>query len=254
MDIKVYANSCITDEGRNLLLRNGIGFTPYEYNYIYTHFNKLDNIDMDHVKAILCPCTGIEHLPENKKIFYLNDKEYLFNNIWSTAEHTVKLMLDCYFLEKLELSHCVVGLIGYGRVAKQVEQLLKGFSCTCLPVDKGDDFTDLFGLCDIISIHANGKGNDGLITIKHFQNITKPIVLINTARSNLVSAQTLIKSHRLGYLTRCGLDVTEKYSTDEMAMLREFSVITNHEAGKKIESRIKSDLFVINNFLTWING
>jgi len=116
-----------------------------------------------------------------------------------------------------------VGIIGMGRIGSCFARIMLGFGCNVLaydPVKKNDLISDgvtyvslkkIFEQSDIISLHcALNEFNTGIISRSVLKSVKPDLILINTARGNLVDTTAVLdalKEHRIsGY----GADVYEK--------------------------------------------
>jgi phosphoglycerate dehydrogenase-like enzyme len=222
---------------------------------IYLHFD-LDKFDPKYyprLRYILCPCTNVNHIPKisNVEIIYLDDKQFLYDNVWSTAEHTVYLMLSLMKRTNRQLKDSLIGYIGFGRVAKQVMELLKGFRMATIGYDKNSTKEHLYGMfkrCDIITVHLKeNEETKDLINKECFNICEKKPIFINTSRSSIVVVKDLIHAYRSKQIAGIGLDVTESYTPKEVSELKSLrcSLITPHMAGKSEPSRIATDRYVL---------
>ncbi len=125
------------------------------------------------------------------------------------------------------LSEWTVGLIGYGRIGRAVEKLLRPFGCRLLVSDPylGEselpaglqrvDLPDLLQQSDLVSLHASRRPEQGFLLGRDQLFGMKPGArLVNTARGYLVDESALSEALRGGHLAGAALDVyeTEPYS------------------------------------------
>jgi glyoxylate reductase len=183
-----------------------------------------DNIDVDAVRA--------------RGVRATNTPDVLTN---ATAELAVALMLatarriaeaDAFvrtgrwgrsaasaFLGR-ELSGATVGLIGFGRIARRVATLLRGFEVRLLAYSrsKGGDadgvefreLGDLLGASDFVSVHvALTSETTHIIGADTLAMMRRGAVLVNTSRGAVVDTAALIDALRSGRLAAAGLDVYE---------------------------------------------
>lgn len=160
-------------------------------------------------------------------------------------------------LAGMELGQQTVGIIGTGRIGVEVIKMLSGFGCKILAhsikeseeVKKYATYVSLEELlqnADVISLHVPlTKENYYMINKKTVSMMKKGVILINTARGELMDIKALtrgIENKKIGAL---GLDVFEKeegiYHADrktdiiknrDMVYLRQFPnvVMTQHMA------------------------
>ncbi|MFV0342000.1 MAG: D-isomer specific 2-hydroxyacid dehydrogenase family protein [Anaerocolumna sp.] len=156
-----------------------------------------------------------------------------------------------------ELGKQTIGIVGTGRIGMEVIKMLSGFGCTILAhslieseeIKKYAQYVSLeeiYKNADVISLHIPlTHENYHMIHHKAIGMMKKGVVLINTARGELMDIKALtrgIENERIGAL---GLDVFEKeegiYHADrktdiiknrDMVYLRQFPnvVMTQHMA------------------------
>ncbi len=156
-----------------------------------------------------------------------------------------------------ELSDMTVGVIGTGRIGRQVIRELSGFGCHILACDiyEQEDvrayveyvsLKQLLSDSDIITLHMPlTQDNFHLIDAEHISMMKDNVVIINTARGALIDSQALIAGIESGKIGAAGLDVVENefglYYHDlksdvltnrELAVLKSFPnvIVTPHMA------------------------
>lgn len=233
-----------------------------EAEVLYVHFTNIDLLaSYPKLKFVLCPCTNVNHLTSvSLPILYLDNKEYLFENVWSTAEHTVNLMIQLTRHLKRQLKNATIGFIGYGRVAQQVRYLLSGFDIFAYSYDRNSTKLDLLNLtknCDIITVHLEeNKDTKRFIDKGFFWDCAKKPIFINTSRSSIVNPNDLYHAYKYGKIGAFGLDVVEDYTKTEIELLRSCpnSIVTPHIAGTSLPSREWTDLYVLQKLTNLIQG
>lgn len=239
-----------------------------EADVVYTHMSPLYK-KAPNLKVIVCPCTGIKHLESvDIPIIYLDDKEYLYKFVHSTAEYTIFSMLKMLRENGDELYNMNVGLIGGGgRLGRQVCDKLYGLTRTHpLVYDNGStsvvnaievsSLEELYRQSDIISIHINETPwNQNFIDMVSLERMVDYGVkyLINSSRSSVLSADGLLcYANKFKGIT---LDVVEDYEDRQFTNLygQKNITITNHKAGSMKPSRIQTDTYVLNKFKKWVD-
>lgn len=136
-----------------------------------------------------------------------------------------------------ELKDCVVGIIGCGQIGKKAAKIFNGFGAKILGYDLHEDrsmegiisycsLNKLLSQSDIISIHLpyiKGK-NDHFISSNEIERMKDGVVLVNTARGELLDTKALIYYVRTGKIFGAGLDVVENESDVFFAQHSEESV------------------------------
>jgi phosphoglycerate dehydrogenase-like enzyme len=195
------------------------------------------------------------------------------------AEHVILLILSIYrrLLEadasirrgewlqwelrptSLELAGKTVGLVGFGRIGREVAQRLRGFDVDVLyydPFRADADVEEAFGVrfvsldallaeSDIVSLHLPlSTETRGLVDAAFLSTMKRSAILINTARGGLVDQTALIEALRSGVIAAAGLDVfaTEPLPPDSPIRALPNAVLTPHiAAGTADALRTKMD-------------
>jgi glyoxylate reductase len=133
-----------------------------------------------------------------------------------------------------ELSGATVGLVGFGRIARRVATLLRGFEVRLLGYSRsqaGDadgveffELEDLLRESDFVSLHvALTPETRHLIGAGTLAMMRRGAILVNTSRGAVVDTAALIEALRSRRLAAAGLDVYE----DEPNVPTELSELTN---------------------------
>ena len=121
-----------------------------------------------------------------------------------------------------ELSIKTLGIIGCGNMGRAFAKRLKSFDCQVLGYDKyfpdqnSTDFIsvpieELYARADILSLHVPLTSETrGFYNYSFFQQFEKPILLLNSARGEVLPLSDLVRSMKEGKITGAGLDVFEK--------------------------------------------
>lgn len=159
----------------------------------------------------------------------------------AVAEHTLALMLAAaknlphwrhvllegewkhrYGRRNLDLKGATVGIVGYGRIGRQVRRLLAPFDCTVLvngpnltPREMADDgveavpLPDLLGSSDIVTLHPPlNRETRGLINSENIGSFKQGSILVNLGRGALVESHDLLyDALETGRLRAVALDV-----------------------------------------------
>lgn len=123
-----------------------------------------------------------------------------------------------------ELSISTVGVLGTGRIGRTVIEHLSGFGCKILAYDVYEnesvkkyatyvDKDTLLAESDIITIHVPFlEENYHFIGEEELAKMKDGVILINTARGELVDTQALIRAIESGKIGSAALDVLEDES------------------------------------------
>ena len=193
----------------------------------------------------------------------------------STAEHAVTLMLlvakkvkaaeDAlrtstsigYYSrhEGIELDGKVLGLVGFGRIARHVARIAGGLgmrvttfdpyllgSVVPAGIDRVDTLDALLRGADVVSVHVPlTEESRGLFGAAQFDAMKRGAVFINTARGGLVDQDALVRALEAGHLFGAGLDVTspEPLPAGHPLLGRDDVVVTPHVASATADGKAR---------------
>jgi phosphoglycerate dehydrogenase-like enzyme len=114
-----------------------------------------------------------------------------------------------------DIGSCTVGLVGYGNIAKTVEQIVAAMGATVLHTSTRDDghpgwrpLPELLAASDIVSLHLPlTPDTDRLLDRDVLARMKSDAVLVNTSRGPIVDEEALVEALRAGRLAAAGLDV-----------------------------------------------
>lgn len=174
------------------------------------------------IKYLVTPSTGTNHIDiekceENgvKVISLLDDREKL-SEIRASSEFTFMLMLmglrkgafrmwrayhrDDDLMRGFELYGKKVGIVGYGRIGKNVARWSQAFGAEWDYYDPQfraggqKNLMRLFANSDIVVIScALTEETHGFITSKHLSKMRKGALLVNTARAEIIKEKDLLE-------------------------------------------------------------
>jgi len=214
---------------------------------------------LPNLKLITTRSTGYDHIDceycKNKGILICNIPEYGTKTV---AEWTIGLMLNLmrkiyYAIDQIkevesfdlknlrgeELYGKTLGVIGTGRIGKEVIKLVKAFGMNILAYDAYPDenfakefnitYTSLEELLknsDVITVHVNlNPSTYHLINKENTKLIKRGAYLINTARGGIVEAEALLYALKEGILKGAALDVLE----EETEIKEELELLTKQQ-------------------------
>ncbi|MGZ4674551.1 MAG: NAD(P)-dependent oxidoreductase, partial [Ilumatobacteraceae bacterium] len=166
----------------------------------------------------------------------------------------------------LELDGTVLGLVGYGRIARRVGAAARALGMSVLAYDpylseaEGCELVGLdrlFAESDVISLHAPAVADtrhminaDTLSTMKH------GVYLVNCARGPLVDQEALLAALDSGQVAAAGLDVTDPEPLPVGHPLLEHPnvIVTPHMASATVAGRRRLYSHAIDNALNVLAG
>jgi len=197
-------------------------------------------------------------------IFVTNVPEFCTADV---ADHTIGLLLDSVrkisrsdrevrnglwnpagVLPTSRLEHKILGLVGYGKIARAVVQRALGFGLRILAydpyvpgeamqtdkVEACEDLGSLLSIADVVSLHVPLTDHTRHIIGERELDLMKPdAVFINCARGALVDEPALVRALAEGKIAGAGLDVLAKEPPDEdhPLLAMENVVVTPHSAA-----------------------
>lgn len=221
-------------------------------------YSKLDHGVLDEVpnlKLIATRSTGYNHID----LDYCNDRGIAVANVPSygvntVAEHVFALLLTLSHkideaidrtrkgdfspqgLRGFDLRGRTMGVIGTGDIGQHVARIARGFDMPVIAFDVKPDYEaaeslgyeyvdmdELLSKSDVISLHVplNEKTRH-LIDAEAFAKMKRGVVLMNTARGQIVDTKALMRALADGIVAGAGLDVLSEEPTirEEAELLR----------------------------------
>lgn len=222
----------------------------------------LDNIDLEYCKEKGIPVTVTKGGNSN-----------------AVAEFAVTLMLaaskgigsSSYYAKNgiwkkfngLDLEGKTVGVVGLGAIGKTVVKRLQGFDVKVLAYDVyyDEEFVKEYNIqkatvdeivrqSDVITLHAPATDDKPLIGENEFEKMKKGVVLINTARAQLIDYDQLLKHLDDGTVFAAGLDVHKNEPEyDERFEGYDNVILTPHNAAITKEATDKTSMMAVNHVL-----
>jgi D-3-phosphoglycerate dehydrogenase len=257
-----------------LIIDNEIIQKAKKLRYILTATTGLDHIDVAYFESI------------GGKVISLKDEVEFLGTIPSTAEHTWALLLA--LMKKIPCSfHHVkngewnrnlfintnlkgkrIGILGLGRVGKQVAKFAKAFDMevgffdtTSINSDfkKFNTSGEMFNWSDIVSIHIPYTvENENFVSKELLSHLKRNSILINTSRGGVWDENEVAFLIKIGILSGVATDVLKNelivnsISSNPLVLLanQKYNVIiTPHIAGATKESMTMTEEFIVKKFL-----
>ncbi len=205
-----------------------------------------------HLKLIATSTTGLNHIDvdyahkKGIKILSLRGHADFLQNVYSTAEHTLALILslirqvpwsfqsikDNKWQRELYYGHEIhgltLGILGYGRLGKIVAAYGQCLGLEVIAYDpyvpKNNfiknkirlvKFEDLFRQSDILSVHVLlTPETEKLVKEKHFKLMKPTSFFINTARGEIIEESALLKALKKKWIAGAAIDVMANEKPD----------------------------------------
>lgn len=203
------------------------------------------------------------------------------------AEHTMALMLAAarnivsldrdiragfwnVDLQGFDLRGKTLGLVGFGRIAQAVVPLARAFGMRVIawtyhPDDEraarfGIEFYDLDELLaesDLLSFHLlSNAETEGFITAELLRKTKPGVVIVNTARAEILDEEALIELLDSGHVSAAGIDVFNQEPLPQGHPLTKFDnvVLTPHSAYNTPEASAAIIDMAIDNLEAYFAG
>ena len=254
----------------------------------------------NNLKIICTPSTGTNHIDlntckkNNIKIFSLRNSK-IINKIHASSEFTFTMLLS--FTKKIFLAKKItekklwrnaanenllrsrevfgktVGIIGFGRIGKNISKYAKCFSMNVLVYDpfvkikknyvkQIKNYSNLVKDSDFlfICVHLNNKTKN-MVDKRWFKMMKKDAVLVNSSRGEIINEKDLLNALKSNRIAGAIVDVIKdehKSNFDKNKMINyakqnDNLIITPHIAGLTIDSEEKALNQSVNNLIKFLS-
>lgn len=215
--------------------------------FIATRSTGFDHIDIDYcgtkgIKVSNVPAYGSYTVAEFAFALLLNLSRKVcdaYHNLREGADFNI------FSFQGFDLKGKTIGVIGTGKIGKNVVKIAKGFSMNVLAFDPYPDMTfakennfiykslaEVVSQSDVITLHAPyTKENHHLINKENISLMKKGVYLINTARGELVDTDALVWGLKNGIIAGAGLDVME----GERELKEEIEILASPEKAERVK-------------------
>jgi phosphoglycerate dehydrogenase-like enzyme len=164
----------------------------------------------------------------------------------------------------MELRGKILGIVGLGRIGKEVALRAKGFGMEVVACDPYPDsafaaehritflsLADLLTQADVVSLHAGlASAEHLLLGSTELRAMKTGAILINTGRGYLVDEQALVDALRDGKIRGAGLDVfADEPPVESPLLFLENVVLTPHMAGDTRDARRRLGEITVENIV-----
>ena len=194
--------------------------------FIATRSTGFDHIDLEATKRAGVLVSSVPGYGENTVA------EFAFGLILSLARKIYPAIdqikesgsFSLVGLRGFELKGKTIGIVGTGRIGKQVAEIAKGFEMKILASDPYPDeefkkrlnieyvpLKDLLSRSEVITLHCPyNKDTHHLINKENIADIKNGALLVNTSRGAVVETEALVTALEDGTISGAGLDVLEE--------------------------------------------
>ena len=190
---------------------------------------------------------------------------------WDTTTRQRNWRGSLYQTDLSEVTDKTVGIVGLGRIGRQVAKRLTGFDTRTIYYDIEDipedvqrevmaepvGFDELLETSDIVSMHVPlTRRTRGMMSDREFDLMKETAFLINLCRGPVVDEAALYRALTEGKIAGAGLDVLEVEPTPADNPLFDLDnvIITPHMAGQSQETALRAAHFAYGNILRVLGG
>lgn len=213
----------------------------------------VDNVDLAAARARGIPVCNvpdycIDEVADHTLAFILGTTRQVVTN--SNLVHSRKWGLATSLDQMRALRDLTVGVVGFGRIGREVAARLKAFKCRVLVHDPVVvDSTIIHAGCapaslaqllsdsDVITLHCPSTATTrGLINRSSLATTRRGVILINLARGDLVDSQALTEALQSGQVSNAALDVfaPEPIPADHPILQMENVILASHIASASV--------------------
>lgn len=171
-----------------------------------------------------------------------------------------------------EIMGKTVGIIGFGNMGQGFARRLAGFGCKILVYDKYKhgftndlwqeaDMDRIFAETDILSLHIPLTDETrSMVNTSYLSKFKKKIIILNTARGEIIPLSDLAESFSMGFVRGAALDVLENEKLGTLTTVQREGfrnlisggnvIFTPHIAGWTFESHIKINVALVEKIRT----
>jgi len=210
-----------------------------ELGLIATRSTGYDHIDADYCREREIQVANVPNYGEHTVA------EHVFALLLSISHHMVEAVdrtrrgdFSLQGLRGFDLEGRTLGLVGAGNIGRHVARIARGFGMEVVAYDVDPDpeltrkldvtflpLDELLGASDVISLHVPlNPDTHHLLSDEEFDRMQEGVVIINTARGQVLDTQALLRALSTGKVRAAGLDVLplEPVIREEAELLRTF--------------------------------
>ncbi len=215
------------------------------------------------------PSYGTDSVAQMVFAHLLNLAQHVAHHAQTTADGRWTDSADfCYWdFPLIELAGLKMGIVGFGRIGRQVARLARAFGMQVLahdvapmaddPDTQPADVDTIFRECDVVSLHCPlTEDNRGLVDRRRLGLMKRTAFLINTSRGPLIDEQALADALEAGRLAGAGLDVlaVEPPAVDNRLLSAPNCFVTPHIAWATRAARARLLDIAVENIRAFVAG
>ena len=242
-----------------------------------------NNVDMaaarGRIPVVRVPAYSPHAVAEYAVTLMLSLNRKVYRSVYRTREGNFKLK----GLMGFDMYGKTAGLIGLGKIARELVKILRGFGMNVVAYDPYPDrlfaeeqrislvtLDELYAQSDIISLHCPLTDDTKfIINAESIGKMKQGVMIINTGRGKLIRTEDLIEGLRTGRIGSAGLDVYEEEQNffyedrsdkmiddDKLALLLMMPnvIVTSHQAFFTREAMHNIAVTTLQNITDWAAG
>ena len=213
----------------------------------------VDNVDLAAARARGIPVCNvpdycIDEVADHTLAFILATTRQVVTN--SNLVHSGKWGLATSLEQMRTMKDLTIGVVGFGRIGREVVTRLKAFKSRVLVHDPvvvdstiiqagctPASLSQLLAESDVITLHCPSTASTrGLINRDSLATAKRGVILINLARGDLVDSQALTESLQSGHVSNAALDVfaPEPIPADHAILKMDNAILASHIASASV--------------------
>lgn len=232
----------VAGDRMKLILRGGVGIDNIDH--VYAESKGVSVRNTPNASSISVAEATIAHMMGTVRFLH-NANHTMRNKEWNKKKY-----------EGTEVYKKTLGLVGFGRIAKEVAVRAKALGMNVLYTNRSGakegyedyeyvSFDDLLARADFISLHtpSNADGSP-LLGEAEFKKMKPNAVIVNLGRGNLIDEAALVKALDEGVIAGACLDVFTKEPLENEALLHDKISLSPHIGGstKEAQGRIGEEI------------
>ncbi|OGO78547.1 MAG: 3-phosphoglycerate dehydrogenase [Clostridiales bacterium GWB2_37_7] len=217
-----------------LIIRGGVG---------------VDNIDVEYAKSKGITVANTPNASSASVAELTIGHMFCLARYIHIANHTMRQgKWEKKHYEGIELAGKTLGLIGYGRIAKETAKRAKALGMKVVYTNRSGDQNDpeykyvtmdeLLAMSDFISLHIPGSKDKPVIGEAEFTKMKDGVFIVNAARGGVVCEGALIKALDSGKVAAAALDVFVEEPTKNEAIYTHPKIsLTPHIGASTLEAQ-----------------
>ncbi len=230
----------------------------------------LDKIDVDYTDKVGIPltfCPGVNHTTVAEHTFGL--LLAIFRNLVEEVNHT--RAGEWTRLTGNEIMGKTIGIIGLGRIGREVALRAKAFGMPVIAYDiywpesfaeeqgieRCDSIAEVFETAHVLSLHTNlTEETHSMVNKDSIASMQDGVVLLNCARGELVDSQAMADALNSGKVRGYGTDVleVEPPPEDHVLLSAKNCIVSPHIGSRTHESVQRQASMAVRNLLHFFQG